>query len=131
MISKVFSAALSGVDAKIVTVETDIAHGLHCFTIVGLPDKSVDESKDRINAALKNSGFAYPKKTNQKIVVNLAPADIKKEGAAYDLPIALSYLCSSDQLQCNASGTLAVGELALDGTVRPTRRALTIVAHAK
>jgi len=131
MPAHIFSATVHGIDARIITVETDITHGLHCFTIVGLPDKSVDESKDRINAALKNSGFAYPKKTNQKIVVNLAPADIKKEGAAYDLPIALSYLCASDQLQCNASGTLAVGELALDGTVRPIRGALTIVAHAK
>lgn len=131
MPAHIFSATVHGIDARIITVETDIAHGLHCFTIVGLPDKSVDESKDRINAALKNSGFIYPKKTNQKIVVNLAPADIKKEGSAYDLPIAISYLCASDQLRCDATSTLFLGELALDGSVRPIRGALAIVAHAK
>lgn len=131
MPAHIFSATVHGIDARTITVETDIAHGLHCFTIVGLPDKSVDESKDRINAALKNSGFVYPKKTNQKIIVNLAPADIKKEGAAYDLPIAISYLCASDQLRCDTATTLFVGELALDGSIRPIRGALAIVTHAK
>lgn len=131
MPAHIFSATVHGIDARIITVETDIAHGLHCFTIVGLPDKSVDESKDRINAALKNSGFIYPKKTNQKIIVNLAPADIKKEGSSYDLPIAISYLSASDQLRCDTATTLFVGELALDGSVRPIRGALAIVAHAK
>lgn len=131
MPSKVFSATLSGINANIITVETDISHGLHCFTIVGLPDKSVGESKDRVNAALKNSGFQYPKKTNQKIVVNLAPADIKKEGSSYDLPIALSYLAASDQLSFDPEKKLFIGELALDGAVRPIHGALAIVAQAK
>ncbi|MEK7493587.1 MAG: YifB family Mg chelatase-like AAA ATPase [Patescibacteria group bacterium] len=131
MPSKVFSATLCGINANIITVETDISHGLHCFTIVGLPDQSVGESKDRVNAALKNSGFQYPKKTNQKIVVNLAPADVKKEGASYDLPIALSYLAASDQLSFDPEKKLFIGELALDGGVRPIHGALAIVAQAK
>src|SRR3989344_1169626 len=119
MPSKVFSATLAGIDANIITVETDISHGLHCFTIVGLPDQSVGESKDRVNAALKNSGFQYPKKTNQKIVVNLAPADVKKEGSSYDLPVALSYLAASDQLRFDPEKKLFIGELALDRGARP------------
>lgn len=131
MPSKVFSATLCGIDANIITVETDISHGLHCFNIVGLPDQSVGESRDRVNAALKNSGFQYPKKTNQKIVVNLAPANIKKEGSSYDLPIALSYLAASDQLRFDPEKKLFVGELALDGAVRPVHGALAIVAQAK
>jgi len=131
MISKVFSAALSGVDAKIVTVETDIAHGLHCFNIVGLPDKSVGESKDRINAALKNSGFQYPKSTNQKITVNLAPASLKKEGSSYDLPIAVGYLIASGQIKADVSEALFAGELALSGEIRPVRGTLAIAETAK
>lgn len=131
MFSKIFSAALSGVDAKIITVETDIMHGLHCFNIVGLPDKSVGESKDRINAALKNSGYHYPKSTNQKITVNLAPTSIKKEGASYDLPIAISYLFASGQIIADTSSIIFVGELSLDGTVRPVRGTLAITQSAK
>lgn len=131
MPSKVFSATLAGIDANIITVETDISHGLHCFTIVGLPDQSVGESKDRVNAALKNSGFQYPKKTNQKIVVNLAPADIKKEGSSYDLPIALSYLAAFGQLSFDPEKKLFIGELALDGSVRPVHGVLAITAQAK
>ena len=98
MSSKAFSSALSGIDADIVTVETDISRGLFCFNIVGLPDKSVDEAKSRVNSAIKNSGFEYPKKNNQKIIVNLAPAYLKKEGPSYDLPIAISYLAASEQI---------------------------------
>lgn len=131
MPSKVFSATLCGINADIITVETDISHGLHCFTIVGLPDQSVGESRDRVNAALKNSGFQYPKKTNQKIIVNLAPADVRKEGSSYDLPIALSYLAASDQIRFDHEKKLFVGELALDGTVRPIHGSLAIVAQAK
>lgn len=131
MHSKVFSATLDGIDAKIITVETDIAHGLHYFHIVGLPDKSVEESKDRVNAALKNSGFTYPKKSNQKIVVNLAPAHLKKEGSAYDLPIAMSYLLASGQIQFDPKKMLLLGELALDGHVRKVKGALAACARAK
>lgn len=131
MPAKVFSATLYGVDAKIIAVETDIANGLYCFNIVGLPDKSVEESKDRVNAALKNAGFDYPKKSNQKIIVNLAPAHIKKEGSGYDLPIAMSYLLASEQIAFNPAKALFAGELALDGRIRPIRGMLPIVAEAK
>jgi len=131
MLSKVFSAALYGIDAKIIEVETDISSGLHSFSIVGLPDKSIDESKDRVNSAIKNSGFKHPKKTNQKITVNMAPAQIKKEGSSYDLPIAISYLSASKQIDINPKGKIFTGELALDGKVRPIKGALSITAAAK
>src|SRR3989344_2658241 len=131
MPSRIFSAALYGADAQIITVETDISHGLHAFTIVGLPDKSVDESRDRINSAIKNTGFSHPKKSNQKIIVNLAPASVRKEGASYDLPIAISYLVASGQVRGETDSCIFAGELALDGTVRPIRGALAIAAEAK
>ncbi|MBI3671467.1 YifB family Mg chelatase-like AAA ATPase [Candidatus Azambacteria bacterium] len=131
MPAKTFSAALHGIDAKIIEVEADISHGLHSFSIVGLPDKSVDESKDRVNSAIKNSGFTPPKKTNQKITINLAPANIKKEGSSYDLPIALSYLLASKQIFFDAKEKVFVGELALDGKVRPVNGVLSIVSAAK
>ena len=131
MPSKAFSSALSGIDADIVTVETDISRGLFCFNIVGLPDKSVDEAKSRVNSAIKNSGFEYPKKNNQKIIVNLAPAYLKKEGPSYDLPIAISYLAASEQITPNLESTIIVGELSLDGNIRPITGALAIVAAAK
>jgi len=131
MPSKVFSAALYGIDAKIIEVETDLSHGLHSFNIVGLPDKSVDESKDRVNSAVKNSGFTPPKKTNQKITINLAPAQIKKEGSSYDLPIALAYLLASKQIMFDSSKILFSGELALDGKIRPIDGALSIALSAR
>ena len=131
MSSKAFSSALSGIDADIVTVETDISRGLFCFNIVGLPDKSVDEAKSRVNSAIKNSGFEYPKKNNQKIIVNLAPAYLKKEGPSYDLPIAISYLAASEQINPDLKSTIIIGELSLDGNVRPVTGALAIVAAAK
>jgi len=131
MLSKVYSAALAGIDAKIIEVETDISSSLHSFNIVGLPDKSIDESKDRVNSAIKNSGFENPKKTNQKITVNMAPAQIKKEGSSYDLPIAISYLSASKQIDLDPEGRLFVGELALDGKIRPVRGALSITSAAK
>ncbi len=131
MLSKIFSAALYGIDAKIIEVETDISSGLHSFSIVGLPDKSIDESKDRVNSAIKNSGFEYPKKTNQKITINMAPAQIKKEGSSYDLPIAMSYLLASKQINFNSENKIFIGELALNGKVRSVKGALSITAAAK
>ncbi len=131
MPSRIFSAALYGPDARLITVETDISHGLYTFAIVGLPDKSVGESRDRINAAIKNTGFHYPKKRNQKIIVNLAPASIRKEGSAYDLPVAISYLFASEQIVGATDACVFVGELALDGAVRAIHGALSIAAEAK
>jgi magnesium chelatase family protein len=128
-LSKVFSAELDGIDAKLIEIETDINVGLHSFTIVGLADKAVSEAKERVNSALKNTGVKPPTKENRRIVVNLAPADIKKAGSQYDLGIAIGYLAASKQIKpFDASSTLFAGELALDGIVRPIAGALSI-AH--
>ena len=115
---RVFSAAVLGLDALPVEVEVDATPGLHFFNIVGLPDKAVQESKDRIAAAIKNSGFVAPNRKNRRIIVNLAPADVKKAGPAYDLPIALGYLLATQQLKFAADHQVFLGELSLDGAVR-------------
>lgn len=121
--------------ATIVSVECDIVKGLHAFTIVGLPDKSVEEAKDRIAAAIKNTGeeedFESPKRSNKKIVLSLAPAELKKEGAAFDLPLALSFLLASEQVVFNPHGQLFAGELALDGTLRRILGSLSIARAAR
>jgi len=126
MPSKVFAATLEGLDAHPIEVEVDLARGLHFFSIVGLPDKAVEESKERVSSAIKNSGLVPPNRHNQRVIVNLAPADIKKEGPKYDLPIALSYLISSGQLMAETEKKLFVGELALDGAVRTVSGILPI-----
>jgi magnesium chelatase family protein len=125
MISKVTSSTLIGIDAHLVEVETDIsARGLPFFSTVGLPDMAVKESKDRVRAALKNTGFDFPLK---QITVNLAPADIKKEGSAFDLPIAIGIIIAEGVIdQKRAEGYLLVGELSLNGKVKPIRGALSI-----
>ncbi|MBI2063812.1 MAG: YifB family Mg chelatase-like AAA ATPase [Candidatus Yanofskybacteria bacterium] len=127
----VFSAAVLGLDAFPVEVEVDSTPGLHSLNIVGLPDKSVEESKDRIGSAIKNSGFIAPNKKNQRIIVNLAPADIKKEGPAYDLPIALGYLLTTKQLKFNHKGRIFLGELSLDGSLRKISGVLPVVLMAQ
>lgn len=104
--------------AHLISVETDISRGLHSFSIVGLPNKAVEEARDRVSAAIKNSGFKSPKQTNAKIVVSLAPSDIRKEGSAFDLPIALGYLLAAGETEFEAANRLFVGELSLDGAVR-------------
>lgn len=115
MLAKVISAAVVGLDAVPITVEVDIAsQGLPSFTIVGLPDKAVEESKERVRAALKNSGADIPPK---RITVNLAPADLPKEGPAYDLPIALGILIASEQLKTTVDDSIFLGELSLDGSL--------------
>lgn len=116
MIAKVWSGAIVGLDAVPIEVEVDIAsQGLPSFTIVGLPDKAVEESKERVRSALKNSGANFPAK---RITVNLAPADLPKEGPSYDLPIAVGILVASGQLGANLSDSLFSGELSLDGKLR-------------
>jgi len=131
MSSKLYSAALSGINAKIVEVECDLAPGLFNFAIVGLPDAAVKESKDRVSSALKNSGASPPSRRNKRLTVNLAPADLKKEGPAYDLPIALGFLLASNQVKFDPEKKLFVGELALDGNLRPISGVLSIVMEAK
>ena len=129
MLSKVVSAAVVGLSATPVDVEVDISsQGLPSFTIVGLPDKAVEESKERVRAAIKNTGADFPAK---RITVNLAPAHLPKEGPAYDLPIALGYLLVSDQIKFDPEKKLFAGELALDGSLRPISGILSIVIEAK
>ncbi|MFZ2555510.1 MAG: YifB family Mg chelatase-like AAA ATPase [Minisyncoccia bacterium] len=128
--ARVFGAQPALPHAHIVSIECDIGKGLHAFSIVGLPDKSVEEAKDRIAAAIKNCGLESPKRTNKKIVLSLAPAALKKEGAVFDVPLALSFLLASEQVRFDPKGKLFAGELSLDGVVRPIRGALSIAARA-
>ena len=95
MLSKVYSSALRGIDAYLVEVEVDISKGMPALTIVGLPDTAVQESKERVRSAIKNSGYAYP---TQRITINLAPADVRKEGPSFDLPIALGLMSATRQI---------------------------------
>ncbi len=122
MLAKILSASVFGIDAYIVEVEVDLALGLPAFTTVGLPEGAVKESKDRVQAAIKNSGFSFPAR---KVTVNLAPADIKKEGAAFDLPIAIGILAALGEVKGSACNNFIVmGELSLDGSLRPIKGAL-------
>ena len=130
-LSKVYSAQVSLLNAHIVSVEADIARGLYQFSVVGLPDKAVEESRDRVGAAVKNSGFSAPKQKNHKITISLAPAELKKEGPAFDLPIALSYLLASKEILFDPEKKLFVGELSLSGEVRGVRGVLSIAKEAK
>ncbi len=122
---RVFSGAIVGLDAKIVEVEVDVSHGLRSFNIVGLPDKAVEESKERIASAIKSSKLLSPSQRPFRVLVNLAPADLKKEGSLYDLPIALSFLAASGQIKFDAQDKIFFGELALDGKLRPIKGALS------
>ena len=129
MFSKVLSSATVGVNAHIVQVETHIEQTVPRFFIVGLPDNAVKESSERVFAAIKNSGYRFP---NHGITTSLAPADIKKEGSAYDLSIALGILAASGQLCSNDLGEYVVlGELALDGTLRPVHGALVVSVEVR
>lgn len=129
--AKIYSAQANLIKATIISIEVDLSKGLHSFGIVGLPDKAVEESKDRLSAAIKNSGFSSPKSKNQKVVVSLAPADLKKEGPSFDVPMALAYLLASQDIKCNPEGKLFLGELSLDGQLRPVRGVLPLTKEAK
>jgi magnesium chelatase family protein len=129
--AKVYGAQTSLLTPHLVSIETDLSRGLHAFTLVGLPDKAVEESRDRVAAAIKHAGFESPKSRNQKIVISLAPADLKKEGPLFDLPIAISYLLASDDVRFDPEPYLFVGELSLDGHLRPVKGVLPLVAGAK
>ena len=129
MLAKVASCAILGLDGAIVQVEVDInPNSLPSFTLVGLPDAAVKESAERVRAAIKNSGLQFPR---GRIVVNLAPADLRKEGPAYDLPIAVGLLAASEQIPTELDGSLFVGELSLDGTLRHTNGVLPMAAAAR
>ncbi len=128
MFSKILSYSLSGLEGACVEIETDINKGLVSYDLVGLPDAAVKESKERVRSAIKNSAFLFPV---HKITVNLAPADLKKEGSQFDLPIAVSILKASDQLLVETDGIVFLGELALDGALRPVTGILPILISAK
>ncbi|MDE7379933.1 MAG: YifB family Mg chelatase-like AAA ATPase [Clostridia bacterium] len=128
MLSKIASYALVGLDGVPVEVETDINKGVVSYELVGLPDAAVKESKERIFSAIRNSALRFPV---NRITVNLAPADIKKEGSQYDLPIAISLLAASEQLSADTNGVVMLGELALDGGLRPVTGILPILISAK
>jgi magnesium chelatase family protein len=129
MLATLRTAALLGVDACAVQVEVDVSFGMPMFTMVGLPDASVRESRDRVRSAIRNSGFEFPP---HRITVNLAPADVRKAGAAFDLPIALGVLAAQGVIATSATGdAVVVGELSLDGTIQPTRGVLPVAAAAR
>ena len=121
MAIKLHSAEVVGLEGQIIDVEIDLSPGLFSFAIVGLADKAVAESKERISAAIKNLGAKSPQKKNQRVVISLAPADIKKEGPVFDLAIALSYLLASKQTEFDPKKKIFLGELALDGSLRPIK----------
>ncbi len=129
MLASLRSAAVLGVEALPVLVEVDVSFGLPVFTMVGLPDASVRESRDRVRTAIRNSGFEFP---GHRITVNLAPADIRKAGASYDLPIALGVLAASGVIEPRlVDGVVLLGELSLDGTIQPIRGVLPVAVAAK
>src|SRR5512140_1908866 len=129
MLAKVFSAAVNGIEAYPVEVEVNAGYGDTIIVIVGLPDAAVKESRDRVMTALINSGFGF---TFGRTTINLAPADVKKEGPSFDLPIAVGMLAASEQIESNQlENYLMVGELALDGAVRSVKGVLPIALSAR
>jgi len=132
MLAKVYSSAIVGLNAQPIEVEVDLSQGLHTFQIVGLPDAAVKESKERVCSAVRNSQMSPPQRSRQRVIINLAPADLKKQGPAYDLPIAVAFLLASSQLNIdNLEDKLFVGELSLQGKLRPINGILPIAMMAK
>lgn len=131
-VPKLYSAELDGVNAELIEVEADLNVGLHSFNIVGLADKALSEAKERVNSALKNSGIKPPSRENRRITVNLAPADVKKVGSRFDLPVALAYLLASEQIKLfETKDKMFIGELSLDGALRPVTGALNAALLAQ
>lgn len=130
-VASIRSAHIVGLHAEPVAVEADVSSGLYSFSIVGLPDKAIDESKDRVTAALKNTGLRNPKTENHKVTVSLSPAHIKKEGSHYDVPVALAYLAASKQLSIPHDIGWFVGELSLTGDILPMMGVLSVAECAK
>ena len=128
--ARVHAAQPGVLRGELVSVEADLSRGLYSFNIVGLAGKAVDEAKDRVSAAIKNAGFPSPKSENHKITISLAPADLKKEGPLLDLPIALAYLVAAGKCQPISEHVVLLGELALDGSLRPVRGVLPAVQAA-
>src|SRR2546428_428367 len=121
VLARILSTALVGVEAVLVRVEVDVERGLPAFTTVGLPDSAVRESRERVKTSIRNGGYAFP---NDRVTVNLAPADLRKEGSAFDLPIALGILTATGIVKARTAPLAVVGELALDGQIQPVRGVL-------
>ena len=129
MLARLWSATIFGVDASLVRVEVDVSFGLPTFTMVGLPDSSVRESRDRVRSAIRNSGFAFPA---HRITINLAPADVRKRGTSFDLPIAIGVLVASGLITPrDFTKLLVLGELSLDGGIQTTRGVLPMALAAR
>ena len=129
MVNRVKTGAVIGLNAYEVWVETDVINSLPAFSIVGLPDTAITEARDRVKSAIKNSGYTFP---SRKLVVNLAPADLKKAGSAFDLPIAVGILIEEEVLTQDQTQDYAfVGELSLDGIIRPATGVLPLVLGLK
>ena len=129
-IAQSYTAQLNGLETEIITVEVDISNGLHAFSVVGMGDRSVTEAKDRISAAIKNSEYTSPKQKKQKVVISLAPADIRKEGANFDLAMAIAYLTAAEEIDFDPHETLILGELSLQGNVTKIHGVLPIICTA-
>ena len=127
-LAKVLSCAVLGLDGELVEVEVDVGKGKVIFQVVGLPDAAVQEARERVRSAIKNSGFEFP---IRRLIVNLAPADLRKEGPAYDLPIAVGVLLATQQAFADVAKTVFLGELSLDGQVRHAHGVLPMVGLAK
>jgi len=130
-VTQIYTAQPHVIGGTLISIEADLTRGLHSFSIVGLAGKAIEESKDRVSSAIKHSGFDSPKSQNHKIVISLAPADIKKEGPLFDLPIALAYLEAAGLITPDGTKRIYVGELALDGSLRGVRGVLSIVQTAQ
>ncbi|UCC89999.1 MAG: YifB family Mg chelatase-like AAA ATPase, partial [Anaerolineales bacterium] len=128
MLAKVTSCAVIGLDAALIEVEVDMGRGLPSITIVGLPDAAVQESRERVRAAIRNTGLSFPQ---SRLTINLAPADLRKEGPAYDLPIAVGILLASEQILADLEGAIIMGELSLDGSVRHVSGVLPLAVMAR
>lgn len=128
-LAKVLSCAIVGLEGEIVECEVDVSRrGLNSLALVGLPDTAVKEAKDRVESAIKNSGFLFP---NGRIIINLAPADLRKEGPTYDLPIAVGIMVAGGRVMADVTNCVFLGELSLDGAVRHTQGVLPMVALAR
>lgn len=130
MVATVYTVQPHVMQGTIVCIEADLSRGLHSFSIVGLAGKAIEESKDRVSSAIKHTGFDSPKSKNQKITISLSPADLKKEGPLFDLPIAIAYLVAAGEIEIN-NKVVFIGELGLDGSLRPVKGVLNVILAAK